>query len=324
MARVTELNPATYQRHLIHGEQRVWPETNCYTDVIIELLHGLGREPIAALPFAFAIDFEGDQWTFFKFPDSDLDELYGFDVQELAIWRSLVDHVVEQVDAGRPVLVELDSFFLPDTAGSAYKLSHVKTTVAVNEIDPVRRHLGYFHNQGYFELQGDDFDAVFQVNGLVHDRMLPPYVEYVKLNASAVTSTERALVDSSLALFSKHITRIPARNPFLQFKARFERDLEWLMESNIEKFHAYSFATLRQFGACFELTNTYLLWLTNHGIHGLESAANSFLDISQSAKALQFQFARSMARKRPLDLSPLDQMAILWETGMGSLRPRWG
>ena len=77
MTRVTDLNPATYQRHLIHGEQRVWPETNCYTDVIIELLHGLGREPIAALPFAFAIDFEGDQWTFFKFPDSDLDELSG-------------------------------------------------------------------------------------------------------------------------------------------------------------------------------------------------------------------------------------------------------
>ena len=69
---IRELDPETYQRHLIHGEDRVWAETNCYVDVLIELLHGLGFEPIAALPFTFRIDFEGDQWTFFKFPHVDV------------------------------------------------------------------------------------------------------------------------------------------------------------------------------------------------------------------------------------------------------------
>jgi len=40
-----------------------------------------------------------------------------------------------QVIRGRLSLVEVDSFSLPDTAGTAYRSAHVKTTVAVNEID---------------------------------------------------------------------------------------------------------------------------------------------------------------------------------------------
>jgi hypothetical protein len=102
------LDPATYARHAIHATDRVWAETNCYVDVWVELLHAWGFDPIAALPFTVGIDFEGDQWTFFKFPLSDLCQLYALDVQELAIWRPLVQHVDEQLALGRPVLVELD------------------------------------------------------------------------------------------------------------------------------------------------------------------------------------------------------------------------
>jgi hypothetical protein len=71
MARILDLDPATYERHLIHGEGRTWAETNCYTDVVVELLHGLGFEPIAALPFTLTIDLDVDQWTFFKFHPGD-------------------------------------------------------------------------------------------------------------------------------------------------------------------------------------------------------------------------------------------------------------
>jgi hypothetical protein len=78
---VQSLNPLTYSRHKIHGDSRTWTETNCYVDVVVELLHGLGYEPIAALPFTLGIDFEGDQWTFFKFPQEDLLELYGIEIQ---------------------------------------------------------------------------------------------------------------------------------------------------------------------------------------------------------------------------------------------------
>ena len=41
------------------------------------------------LPLLAAIDFEGDQWTFFKPPHDELRELYGVDVQELNVWRPL-------------------------------------------------------------------------------------------------------------------------------------------------------------------------------------------------------------------------------------------
>ena len=324
MKQIAALDPATYRRHLIHGENRTWAETNCYSDVIIELLHGLGLEPIAALPFTLAIDFEGDQWTFFKFPDADIFALYGLDIQELAVWRPLVDHIADQVEAGRPVLVELDSFFLPDTAGTAYKIAHVKSTVAINEIDIERRHLGYFHNQGYHALDGDDFVSVFQVDGPVHDRMLPPYIEYMKPRHDFVAPRGSQLVQASLTLLSGHLARVPRDNPFDRFKAAFARDLSWLLEADIERFHAYSFATLRQYGACFELCETYLRWLGEQGIGGNESATAAFQQISQKTKAFQFQLARAMARKKPLDLSPLDSMAAHWEAGMATLRSLYG
>ena len=318
MKQLLELNPSTYQRHLIHGEGRAWAETNCYSDVIVELLHGLGHEPIAALPFTLGIDFEGDQWTFFKFPQTDLEFLFGLEIQELNPWRSLAHHIEEQVGLGRPVLVELDSYFLPDTAGTAYKLAHVKSTVAVNKIDIEGCTLGYFHNQSYHELSGQDFKEIFQIDGLVHPRMLPPYIEFMKRHP--VTNSPSELVEKSLVLLKKHLARVPTQNPFLVFKERFGRDLEWLMNADIEVFHGYSFATLRQYGACFELTETYLKWLQGHGQTGLEKAIESFQQISQTAKTFQFQLARAMARRKLLDMAPLDNMATHWSTGMNELR----
>src|SRR5258706_11806662 len=111
---MSSISAEAYRRHAIHGEERTWAETNCYTDLLIEMLHGMGHDPAAMLPFTLAVDFEGDQWTFFKPPANDILDLYGLDIQELAIWKPLAEHVVEQVAAGRPVLVELDSFYLPD------------------------------------------------------------------------------------------------------------------------------------------------------------------------------------------------------------------
>ncbi|MDP2307737.1 MAG: DUF1839 family protein [Pseudomonadota bacterium] len=324
MRQIVPLDPASYQRHLIHGENRTWAETNCYADVVIELLHGLGHEPLAALPFTVAIDFDVDQWTFFKFPHADLLELYALGIHELAPWRPLAEHVEEQVAAGRPVLVELDSFFLPDTAGTAYKLAHVKSTVAVNAIDVAGRRMGYFHNQGYHALEGQDFADIFQVDGLVHPRMLPPYIEFVKRAPRGRALSGPPLVDASLELLRRHLGRIPEHNPFVPFKAKFQGDMDWLLRSEIDLFHAYSFATLRQYGACFELTATYLRWLKEQGVDAPSAATEAFDEISRATKALQFQFARAMARKRPLDLAPLDRMAGLWEQGMGDLIARFG
>jgi hypothetical protein len=312
-------DPESHQRHLIHTRERDWAETNCYVDVLIELLHGWGFEPLAALPFTLAIDFEGDQWTFFKFPHSDLRELFGLDIQELAVWRPLVAHIEEQVSLGRPVLVELDSYYLPDTAGTAYQREHVKSTVAIIDIDVAGQRVGYYHGQGFYHLSGDDFSKVFRITGPNGPEMLPPYFEFVKRRTNAaLTGTD--LVEKSLSLLRRQLEVLPEANPFEKFKPRFAADLDWLAQSPLEVFHQYSFATLRQFGACYELAAAYLQWLHAHEVPGLEQPAAAFARLSTSAKSMQFQLARAMMRKKPLDLTPVDDMAAVWSSAMDHLK----
>lgn len=323
MRSLIPLDPDQYKRHAIHGEGRCWAETNCYVDVLIEFIHSLGFEPNAALAFTLSVDFDVDQWTFFKFRHIDMLNMYGMDVQELNPWRSLAEHVEEQVNAGRGVLVEMDSYFLPDTAGTAYKLAHVKSTIAVNEIDIARRHMGYFHGQGYYHLDGQDFEDIFQLNGLVHDRMLPPYIELVRLDPERAAKGNGELVELSVGTLRHHLNMLPESNPFFSFRTRFEKDLEWLRSEPIDTFHNYSFATLRQYGACFELAETYLRWLGDNGEAGLDTAIDAYSSISTAAKTFQFKLARALARKKELDLAVLDQMAESWQSATDHLRQRY-
>jgi hypothetical protein len=288
-------------------------------DIWIELLHALGHEPVAALPFTFAIDFEGDQWTFFKFPPQDLCDLYGLDVRELAIWRPLDRHIDEQIERGRPVLVELDSFHLPDTTGTAYHAAHVKSTVAVAGIDLEEGALAYFHGQTLHRLHGDDFREVLRIGDEDPSR-LPPFVEFVKMRDRAPGEPGLA---ASLALLRRHLALVPRDNPFIGFRARLADDLSALLGEPLDRFHQYSFATLRQCGACYELAATYLRWLVEQGEAGLDDEIAAFQALSEGAKTLQFQLARAMTRRSTLDLSPLDHMAACWERAMRSLQARF-
>ncbi|HEX8172037.1 MAG TPA: DUF1839 family protein [Thermoanaerobaculia bacterium] len=323
MTAVLALDPQTYRCHTIHGAERIWAETNCYVDVWIELLHALGREPVAGLPFTLTIDFEGDQWTFFKFPLLELYDLFGVHVQELALWRPLHLHIEEQLRRGNPVLVEVDSFYLADTAGTAYKQSHVKTTVAVVEIDVERPMVAYFHNAGFFRAEGDDVVDLLGLRGERGPHWLPPYAEFAKVGEMP-HRTSAELLQTSLALLRKHLGLVPRANPFTQFRERLAVDLPQLMEASLETFHLYSFATLRQYGACYELAATYLRWLAEQGQPELEEPTRAFSEISESAKAFQFQLARTMARRKPLDLAPLETMGERWERGIAALKARYG
>jgi uncharacterized protein DUF1839 len=298
--------------------ETIWSETNCYTDLAMGLVRAKGHDPHAMLPFTLAIDFEGDQWTFFKPSNADIAALYGLDIQELAIWRPFIEHVEEQVKAGNTVLAEVDSFFLPDTQGTAYRIAHQKTTIGADAIDVASRRLGYFHNQGYFMLSGEDFTRLFE------EGPLPPYVEFVKHVPSFTAPSDDECVQLSLGMMKAHLARAPRDNPFLRFKARLADELPRLLAADIGVFHKYSFATLRQYGACFELASAYLRWLEEKGVAGLEVSAAAFRSISESAKAFQFQLARSMSRKKPLDLAPLDSIGAQWDIGMTLLRSRYG
>jgi len=108
---VLGLDHAKYQPHSFHREDSLWIEKNCYIDVWIEVLHAQLLDPTAMLPFVVALDFDGDQWTFFKPSHADLYDLYGVDVQELNVWRPLIEHAEKHVSDGRLVFTEADAFF---------------------------------------------------------------------------------------------------------------------------------------------------------------------------------------------------------------------
>ena len=174
------IDPETYRAHALHSGERAWPETNCYVDLWIEVLATSGVAPEAMLGFTLTQDFEGDQFTFFKVPLEDLEALYGIRATELAIYDRVERHAEVQIARGRLCLIEMDSFYMPDTRGTAYRQEHGKTTVAINRLDVAAKRVDYFHNAGYFRLEGEDFDGLFQLQLTENDPPFLPYTEFAR------------------------------------------------------------------------------------------------------------------------------------------------
>jgi hypothetical protein len=318
-ADLLKLDPAAWQPQALHSGERTWLETNCYVDVWAELLPALGHPAEAALAFTVRQDFEGDHFTFFKFPLEDLEALFGLAVQELAIYDSLEAHTLEQLGRGRPVLIEVDSHWLPD-AGPTYRKGHVKTTVAAIAIDPAARRFGYFHNTGYHVLTGEDYDGLFRKNPAPD--YLFPYVEFVKRDGKVLT--DAALVERSLGLLRAHLAHRPAGNPIAAWRAAMPSHLERLAARDMDYFHLYAFNLPRQLGANFEMLSTYLGWLGAHGQDGLGDAAAAARRIAEAAKAVQFQLARMVNRRR-FDANAIQfaPMEVDYDTALSTLVKRF-
>lgn len=317
--KVLDLDPNHYPRSSLHAEDRVWVEKNCYVDIWIEVIHALKLDPIAVMPFTLAVDFEGDQWTFFKPPHDELRELYGIDVQEMTVWRTLLEHAQEHVRAGKLVSSEADAWWLPDTSGTDYRTQHTKSTIVINEIDIERRRLGYFHNAGYFALEGEDFIKTFRLD-VPHDpAFMPFFAELIRIDR-VIHRSDADLAQCSWQLLRKHFARRPAANPVDKFKGRFAADLSALQERGLAHYHAWAFAATRQLGAAFEMAAANLRWLELHGHAGLNSAAVAFDEISNANKAFILKGARAVNSKRPLDLDGIfDGMIAAWDQGMDAL-----
>lgn len=310
------LGPDTYKPHALHQPERMWPETNCYVDLWIETLHAFGSEPEAMLGFTLMQDFEGDQFTFFKVPLEDLEALYGIRSTELAIYDRVETHVAEQLRRGRLCLVEMDSFYMPDTHGVGYHGEHGKTTVAINRLDVAGRSIDYFHNAGFFRLEGDDFDGLFHMKDGPEELPFLPYTEFVKFPAQQPTPGH--LRSEAERLAKQHFARRPTDNPVAAFAKLFPSQVEKVAERPFDFFHKYAFNTLRQLGANFELAASHLDWLRPDG--SLVEAAGHARRISEVAKATQFQVARAVARRKfePL-ATALDPAAEAWDALMRDL-----
>ena len=309
------LDPAVYTPSALHGPDRTFRETNCYVDLWIELLHAAGINPASAMSFACTVDFEGDQWTFFKPPPELLLALYGIDVHEMQLYRPTVDHVVEQLRAGRTLIIEVDSYYLPDTQATAYRTAHVKSSIAIEAVDPAGERLRYFHGAGYYELCGDDYRGVFRLGRPFSDDVLPPYTELVRFDAGPRLEGERLRHAAREALW-RQLNYKPARNPWLVFGERLTRDLPELLAGTDSTYHAYAFATVRQCGAAFESAQSFVDWLAApSGIHGA-LASDALARQVAGAKALLFR----LARRRAFDPAPaIKELAQGWETAISAL-----
>jgi hypothetical protein len=312
-ARLLPVEVGTYRPHAMHTTDRVWTETNCSLDVWIEVLHSLGLDPVPAGAVALSADFQSDQWVFLKYPLEDLRALYGITVDEMNVWRPLLDHLDEQFAAGRLLTIEADSWFLPDTDGVAYRRAHQKSTIVPNLIDRDAQRMEYFHNAGYWELSGADFDGVFRLDEPSGSALLPPYVELVGLEQVRV---DRDVVEVACGLARAHLSRRPADNPVTRLGARLGRDLDWLTRQDLEMFHVYAFGVVRQCGVTAEIAAEFLTWLTDHGEQGLTDAAEAFSTVATQTKSLQFQLARA-ARGRSVTFDQtLQTMTDTWQAAV--------
>lgn len=278
-------------------EQCDWPITNCYVDAWLLVLRAWGLDPLAALGVTVAQDYEGDQFTFFKYLHEDLEKLYGVLVGELSIWHALEEQIATQVRLGRLVLVEADGYYLPDTRATSYRSQHTKTTIAVDSMELRAGRLTYFHNVGHYELTGEDYAGVFRrLPGQdAVDDVLPPYVEVARRRWPALTGP--ALTQAAVETLRRHLRRRPEQNPIACYRADFAGQMDWLM-AHPERFHDYAFGVFRQLGANFQLLAAHINWLVSRGINHLVSASEPAAQISASAKAMQFKVARIASRRR--------------------------
>ena len=311
-ASLWELEPDGHTPHRVHRVGRTYLETNCYADVLIELLSARGDEPLAVLGFIARTDWEGDQFTYFKPPAADLDRLFGIDLHEMLPYRSIPEHIEEQLSHGRTVLVEIDAWYLPDTEATSYRREHLKTTVAPQMIDRAGERMRYFHNAGFFELAGEDYRGAFRMLPHFTDDVMDPFIEVVRFDAGPRLQGEQ-LRAAARELLAEHYARRPTTNPFGVWSERLTQELPRLLAGSNEDYHAYAFVTVRMVGSAFELLADHVEWTL--GDAGAESAA-CFGEIVEASKIVSFRLARRRAFDPSQVVAP---MIDAWDRGMEQL-----
>ncbi len=291
--------------HPLHAADRHWPETNCYLDLWIELLHARGLDPHGILGAAAALLYEGDQFTFSKPQPEDLERLYGLSVAELSLYDAPERHAMTQVALGHVLLIEVDGFFLPDTRATSYRRQHTKTTIALHAIDPARRHAAYFHNAVHAVLEGEDYDGLWAAA----DVALPPYAERVRPRGAALSPA--ALRAAAAELLRRDLARRPAGNPVAEWRADVPAQMAALTGEGGHLLHGYAFNLPRQLGATFELLGSQLAWLDPGRFEAERRGCEA---VAADSKALQFRIVRAASRRRP---DPCDALLDGLEDSVG-------
>ena len=181
----------------------------------------------------------------------------------------------------------------------------------LNELDADAKRLGYFHNAGYFMLDGEDFDQTFA------PPVMPFFAELVRIDR-IVRRPAAELRALSGKLLGKHLARRPRSNPVAAFATRFARELPELQRQGLPYYHAWAFATVRQLGAAAELMALYLRWLAEPDGGQFAPAATAYDTISGGAKAFILKAARAVNSKKPFEPAFAEWIAA-WDAAIANL-----
>jgi Domain of unknown function (DUF1839) len=303
------------------AQDRIWPETNRYTDLWIGVLAALRLEASACLPYTLAVDFLDDQWTQFRPSHDDLYTLYGIEVQTLSLWRPLIDHLQGQLSAGRLVIVDVPARGLPDGAGGLLHPRRTTETIVVNEIDTQRERLGFFHRTDYRVLQGAAYRRLLHPDAPPESEALQGRAEVINLH-NLVRRPPDTLRHLSHQLLEKYLQRVPTRHPLRRWRRRFAGEITPLLAGGPTHYQHWADAGPHQLGSAFELAALYLVWIAGgtSGTAHLVQAADAFRQLSVLARSLLLKGARSVVNGQPFQEHDLiERMTRLWSRGMALL-----
>jgi hypothetical protein len=204
---------------------------------------------------------------------------------------------------------------LPDTSGTDYRHQHTKSTIVLNDLDVAARKLGYWHNAGYFTLEGEDFARTFRLDTEPDPAFMPLFAEFIRIDRKVIRPAEELKAMAKL-LLAKHLARTPVDSPIRRFAARFAKDLPDLQARGLANYHAWAFATVRQLGAAAELLARHLDWAG-----GSPVAIAAADQVSQGAKTFILKAARAVHSNKPFDpRATLEEWAVAWDSAIAALR----
>jgi hypothetical protein len=169
----------------------------------------------------------------------------------------------------------------------------------------------YFHNQGFYELAGEDYRNVLRVGREFSPDVLPPYIELVRGDRLPACAADE-LRETAGRLLAVQAARLPQDNPVRRFGVRLAEDLPGLLQDE-QAYHLYAFATVRQCGAAWDAAAAFLSWLDEDDGAG-NSAAAAFAALAAASKTLLFKLARASATGKEIDPAPaIEGMAAMWD-----------
>ena len=153
-----------------------YTETNCYTDILIELLHARGDEPLAALGLHAADGLRGRPVDVLQAaPERPRSAVRRSTSTRCSRTGRCPSRSPSRSRRGRTMIVELDSWYLPDTAATSYRTRAREDSVVARGDRPRGRAAALLpQRRRSTSSSGEDYRGVFRLGREFSGDVLPP------------------------------------------------------------------------------------------------------------------------------------------------------